>query len=144
MAVKFTGAFTPMSDQDIDAEIRLDKWLWAARFFKTRSLATDAVSGGKIEVNGDRAKPSRSVRAGDKLTIRSGPYEWTIIVKGLARSRGPAAQARQLYEETEESAHKRESAIARLKLEQPAEFDTAGRPSKKDRRAIARFTKRGW
>jgi ribosome-associated heat shock protein Hsp15 len=133
-----------MSDQDIDAEIRLDKWLWAARFFKTRSLAADAVSGGKIEVNGDRAKPSRSVRAGDKLTIRRGPYEWIIIVKGLVRLRGSAAQARQLYEETEESARKRESAIARLKLERPAEFDMAGRPSKKDRRAIARFTKRGW
>ena len=133
-----------MSDQDIDAEIRLDKWLWAARFFKTRSQAADAVSGGKIEVNGDRAKPSRSVRAGDKLTIRHGLYEWIIIVKGLVRLRGPAAQARQLYEETEESARKRESAIARLKLERPAEFDMAGRPSKKDRRAIARFTKRGW
>ena len=133
-----------MSDQDIDAEIRLDKWLWAARFFKTRSLAADAVSGGKIEVNGDRAKPSRSVRAGDKLTIRHGLYEWIIIVKGLVRLRGSAAQARQLYEETEESARKRESAIARLKLERPPEFDMAGRPSKKDRRAIARFTKRGW
>ena len=133
-----------MSDQNIDAEIRLDKWLWAARFFKTRSLAADAVSGGKIEVNSDRAKPSRSVRAGDKLTIRHGLYEWIIIVKGLVRLRGPAAQARQLYEETEESARKRESGIARLKLERPAEFDMAGRPSKKDRRAIARFTKRGW
>jgi ribosome-associated heat shock protein Hsp15 len=124
--------------------IRIDKWLWSARFFKTRSLAADAVSGGKIEVNGDRAKPSRIVRAGDKLTIRRGPYEWTILVKEVARLRRPASQARQLYEETEESPRKREASIAQLKLERLPEFDAPGRPSKKDRRAIARFTKRGW
>src|SRR5688572_6353479 len=133
-----------MSDKDIGAEVRLDKWLWAARFFKTRSLAADAVSGGKIDVNGDRAKPSRIVRNGDQLTIRRGPCEWTILVKDVARLRGPASQARQLYEETEESARKREAAIAQLKLERPPEFHTPGHPSKKDRRAINRFTKRGW
>jgi ribosome-associated heat shock protein Hsp15 len=129
---------------DAKEPIRIDKWLWSARFFKTRSLAADAVSGGKIEVNGDRAKPSRIVRAGDKLTIRRGPYEWTILVKEVARLRRPASQARQLYEETEESARKREASIAQLKLERLPEFDAPGRPSKKDRRAIARFTKRGW
>ena len=129
---------------DAKEPIRIDKWLWAARFFKTRSLAADAVSGGKIEVNGDRAKPSRIVRAGDKLTIRRGPYEWTILVKEVARLRRPASRARKLYEETEESARKRESSIAQLKLERPPKFDAPGRPSKKDRRAISRFTKRGW
>jgi ribosome-associated heat shock protein Hsp15 len=128
----------------MNREIRLDKWLWAARFFKTRSLAADAITGGKVEINGERAKPSRMVRAVDKLNIRRGPYEWTVIVKDVARLRGPASQAQQLYEETEESVRKREAVAAQLKLERPPEFDTPGRPSKKDRRAIARFTKRSW
>jgi ribosome-associated heat shock protein Hsp15 len=133
-----------MDGKNSDDYIRLDKWLWAARFFKTRSQAADAVTGGKVDVNGDRAKPSRIVRTGDKLTIRRGPYEWTILVEDVARLRGPASQARQLYAETEESLRKREAAIAQLKLERPAELDAPGRPSKKDRRAINRFTKRGW
>ena len=144
MAVKITDEFVTVSDKDIDAEIRLDKWLWAARFFKTRSLAADAVSGGKVEVNGDRAKPSRIIRAGDTLMIRRGSYEWTVVVKDVSRLRGPAPLAQQLYEETIESASKREAAIAQMKLERSPEFDISGRPSKKDRRAITRFTKRGW
>ena len=144
MAVKITDEFVTVSDKDIDAEIRLDKWLWAARFFKTRSLAADAVSGGKVAVNGDRAKPGRIVRAGDELTIRRGSYEWTVVIKDVSRLRGPALRAQQLYEETIESASKREAAIAQMKLERPPEFDIPGRPSKKDRRAITRFTKRGW
>ena len=131
-------------DKNHAADIRADKWLWAARFFKTRSLAAEAVSGGKIEINGERAKPSRVVRIGDKVGIRRGPYEWTIIVKDASRLRGSAPQAQQLYEETEESRRKREAAIVQLKLERPPELDVPGRPSKKDRRAIQRFTKRGW
>lgn len=125
-------------------QIRIDKWLWAARFFKTRSLAAEAVSGGKIEVNGTRAKPSKSVRLGDRLNIRRGAYEWTVIVTGVVKLRGPAAEAQLLYEESEESKSKRDNAIAQLKLERPPEFHPSGRPSKKERRAIARFTKRGW
>jgi ribosome-associated heat shock protein Hsp15 len=124
--------------------IRIDKWLWAARFFKTRSLAAEAVTGGKIEVNGARAKPSRIMRPGDKLSIRRGPYEWTVVVKGSAKFRGPAAEAQLLYEETEESIRRRELASAQLKLERPPEFHSPGRPSKKDRRSLLRFTKRGW
>ena len=130
--------------RDSDEPIRIDKWLWAARFFKTRSLAAQAVTGGKIEINGERSKPSRIVRTGDKLAIRRGPYEWMVIVKAVSRLRGPAAQAQLLYDETEESVQKRQAAIAQLKLERPLEFDTPGRPSKKDRREIARFTRRAW
>jgi ribosome-associated heat shock protein Hsp15 len=136
-----------MSDKEIEETnepMRIDKWLWAARFFKTRSLAAEAVTGGKIDVNGARAKPSRIMRLGDKLSIRRGPYEWTVVVKGLAKLRGPAAEAQLLYEETEESIRKREAISAQFKFERPPEFNIPGRPSKKDRRAVLRFTKRGW
>jgi ribosome-associated heat shock protein Hsp15 len=136
-----------MNGQDPEqtrAPIRIDKWLWAARFFKTRSLAAEAVLGGKIEVNGARAKPSRIMRLGDKLNIRRGIYEWTVVVKGLTKLRGPAAEAQVLYEETEESIRKREAISAHLRFERPPEFNIPGRPSKKDRRAVLRFTKRGW
>jgi ribosome-associated heat shock protein Hsp15 len=133
-----------MSEPQANTEIRLDKWLWAARFFKTRSLAAEAVTGGKVTINGARAKPSRAIRPSDELTIRRGPYEWTVIVKDVARLRGPASQAQQLYEETEESRRKREAAAAQLKVERPPEFDSPGRPSKKDRRAMERWTRRRW
>jgi ribosome-associated heat shock protein Hsp15 len=131
-----------MSQQE--EPIRIDKWLWAARFFKTRSLAAEAVSGGKVEINGDRAKPSRIVRAGDKLCIRRGPYEWVVVVKEVSRRRGPAPQAQQLYDETEDSTRHRRAIAAQLQLERPPEFAAPGRPTKRDRRAISRFTKRGW
>lgn len=132
-----------MTERENSEEIRLDKWLWAARFFKTRSLAAEAVTGGKITINNERPKPSRIVRPGDRLTVRRGSYEWTVIVKDISRLRGPATQAHLLYAETEESRSKREAAIAQLKLERPPEFDSPGRPSKKDRRAMERWTKRG-
>ena len=106
--------------------IRLDKWLWAARFFKTRSLAADAVGGGKIEINDDRAKPSRVVRISDKLNVRRGPYEWTVIVRDISPLRDPAAHAQKLYEETEKSLRKRAAAIAQLQLERSPEFETGG------------------
>jgi ribosome-associated heat shock protein Hsp15 len=136
-----------MSDKEIEETnepTRLDKWLLAARFFKTRSLAAEAVTGGKIDVNGARAKPSRIMRLGDKLNIRRGSYEWTVVVKGLAKLRGPVPEAQLLYEETEESVRRRAAASAQLKFERSPEFDIPGRPSKKDRRAMLRFTKRGW
>jgi ribosome-associated heat shock protein Hsp15 len=131
-------------DEALSQQVRLDKWLWAARFFKTRALAAEAAAGGKVEINGERAKPSRIVRLGDCLCIRRGPFKWTVIIKDIARLRGPAPQAQQLYEETEESARQRVTAAAQLKLERPPEWVSFGRPSKKDRRAIARFTKKSW
>jgi len=132
-----------MHDRAEDQEIRLDKWLWAARFFKTRSLAAAAIAGGKVEINGERAKPSRLVRLGNKLKIRRGPYEWTIAVNAISHLRGPAQKAQLLYDESEESVHKREVTIAQIKLERPPYFDAPGRPSKRDRREITKFTKRG-
>jgi ribosome-associated heat shock protein Hsp15 len=133
-----------MECKDAIADLRLDKWLWAARFFKTRALAAAAITAGKVTVNGDRAKPSRIIRASDQLAIRRGPYEWTVIIKAVSRLRGPAAQAQSLYEETEGSLRNRQGVAAQIKLERPPTPEHLGRPSKKDRRAIARFTRRGW
>ena len=129
---------------DSEDKIRLDKWLWAARFFKTRSLAAEAVSGGKVEINGARPKPSRIVRPGDELCVRRGMYEWTIIVKDVARLRGAAPQAQLLYQETDESRRRRDAAAAQMKFERGVELDAPGRPTKRDRRAMAKFTKRSW
>jgi len=91
--------------------IRLDKWLWAARFFKTRSLAQAAIAGAKVKVNDDRVKPAFDLKVGDAVVVRVGDYEWRVIVKGLSERRGPAVQARLLYEETAESRAERERRI---------------------------------
>lgn len=121
--------------------VRLDKWLWAARFFKTRSLAAEAAQGGKVHVRGDRAKPARPVRIGDRLEIRRGPHEWVVTVKGLSMKRGPASEAALLYEETEESARKRNAARAEVRAEGAPFRERGGRPTKKDRRDRARFAR---
>lgn len=120
--------------------VRIDKWLWAARFFKTRSLAAEAVGGGKVLVNNQRIKPSYHMIVGATLTIRRGEYEHVIIVRGLARQRGPASVAAQLYEETPESIAKREALAEQLKLHALAAPRPDQRPSKRDRRRIIRFT----
>jgi ribosome-associated heat shock protein Hsp15 len=125
-----------------DAQVRLDKWLWAARFFKTRSLAAEAISGGKIHLNGARTKPAHGVKTGEVLSIRRGPYEYLVVVKGLSKQRGPASRATQLYEETPESLRKRATLAAQLKLESQGMPRPAQRPTKKDRRRIVRFTQR--
>lgn len=118
--------------------VRMDKWLWAARFFKTRSLAAQAAEGGKVHCNGARVKPARLVRVGDVLDVTIGDMHWTVIVKGLNEQRRPAEEARRLFEETEESRTRRQAALERRKLApQP---QAKGRPTKRDRRMIHRFT----
>lgn len=133
-----------MRDGETGAEIRLDKWLWAARFFKTRSIAAEAVSGGKVNVNGARAKPARAVRIRDEVRVRRGPYEWIVIVRGLEKQRGPASQAQLQYEETEASRQGREALAAELRTQGIQSRRDEGRPSKKARREIIRFTRGGW
>ena len=122
-----------------DEKTRLDKWLWAARFFKTRALAADAVESGKVEVNDDRPKRGRAVHVGDRLMIRLGPYEHHVVVRGLSARRGPAAVAKDLYEETPDSLVARERLAQRLRSAPPPVFYEGGRPTKRDRRAIQRL-----
>ena len=119
--------------------VRIDKWLWAARFFKTRSLATDAVSGGKIKLNGTATKPARDVKAGDRLEIFNGDTRWEVVVQALSEKRGPATEARQLYEETAESIAAREAEQMRRKFTVEPAADIHGRPTKRDRRRLDRF-----
>jgi ribosome-associated heat shock protein Hsp15 len=131
-----------MTKQDLSSESqRLDKWLWAARFYKTRSLAVEAINGGKVHLNGHRIKPSRTIRVDDKLTISKPPYEFEIIVHGLNLQRRPATEAQQLYQETNESQQKREILREQIKNEPLGFRQQKGRPSKRDRRHIIKFTK---
>lgn len=119
--------------------MRLDKWLWAARFFKTRTLASDAVSGGKVQLNGVRVKPSREVKIDDRLEISNGEVHWEITVRALSDKRGPAPEARLLYEESPESIARREVQRETRKLVADPAADLHGRPTKRDRRQINRF-----
>jgi ribosome-associated heat shock protein Hsp15 len=119
--------------------VRLDKWLWAARFFKTRSLAAEAIDSGRVEVNGERAKRSRAITPGDKLRIRKPPFEQLIEVLGESEQRGPATVAATLYVESEDSVKAREKMAAHLKAIGPPVFHDKGKPSKKDRRSIDRL-----
>jgi ribosome-associated heat shock protein Hsp15 len=130
----------PSEDSD---RLRLDKWLWAARFFKTRSLATEAIAGGKVEVNGERAKPSKALKIGDEVRVRVGPYEHILIVRELSGRRGPASVAQTLFEETAPSREARERVAAQLRMA-PAAFvyEEKGRPTKKDRRDLSDFIDR--
>ncbi|MEJ2566497.1 MAG: S4 domain-containing protein [Gammaproteobacteria bacterium] len=120
-------------------KVRLDKWLWAARFFKTRTLAAEAVSGGKVHLNTNRVKPAHVVAVGDQLQIRKGPYEFVVIVKELSSQRGPARVASQLYEETPESRGTRERLAEQHRLSALAAPHSDKRPNKKQRRQISRF-----
>jgi ribosome-associated heat shock protein Hsp15 len=118
---------------------RVDKWLWAARFYKTRSLAAEAVAGGKVQVNGERVKRAKPLQVGDEVRIRQGPYEHLVVVRELSDQRGPAARAVELYEETAESRAAREAMALQLKSLHAAFVPERGRPTKKDRRDIRRF-----
>ena len=118
--------------------VRLDKWLWAARFYKTRSLATQAVDGGKVKLNGERIKPAHGVRVGDRVDVQIGSLSWDLEVVALSDRRGPAPVAALLYRETDESRARRATAIEKKKVwAEPAE-QLKGRPTKRDRRDLDR------
>ncbi len=116
--------------------MRIDKWLWAARFFKTRTAATEAVAGGHVRVNGERAKPSREIAIGDRVEVRTSAERWTVDVRALADRRGSAAAARELYEETPESTAAREERRLEAKASRPLGADLSARPTKRDRRRL--------
>ena len=119
--------------------VRLDKWLWAARFFKTRSLATEAVDRGKVTVNGDRVKPARSVRIGDVLEIDNGSDQWEVDVMGLSDVRAAAPIARNLYEETDVSVARRAAVAKNRRMFREPSADFKGRPTKRDRRQLGKL-----
>ena len=119
--------------------VRLDKWLWAARFFKTRTLAAESIDAGRVDVNGERAKRSRAITIGDTLRIRKPPFEQVIEVLGESEQRGPASVAQTLYVESEASVKARETLAAQMKALGPPVFRERGKPGKKERRAIDRW-----
>jgi ribosome-associated heat shock protein Hsp15 len=123
-------------------DTRLDKWLWAARFFKTRAAAAEAIDGGKVHLNGERVKRSKAVKVGDEVRVRLGPYEHRVILKSVSDRRGPASVAALLYEETAESRAQREALIERRRMEMAAGAEDPGRPSKRDRRRIDQLRNR--
>jgi len=120
--------------------MRLDKWLWAARFFKTRSLATQAIDNGRVKLNGDRVKPAREVKPGDRLDLHAGDVDWTLTVRALSMQRGPAPVAQLLYEEDPASQARRQKQMAERKQSVSPAEPIKGRPTKRDRRQIHRFT----
>ena len=119
--------------------IRIDKWLWAARFFKTRALAQQAIEGGKVRLNGERTKPAKEVKISDQLAINIGGYEWAVQILKLSAQRGPASVAQQLYQESDESRAQRAlEAAKRCRVNEPAST-IKGRPTKRDRRVLERW-----
>jgi ribosome-associated heat shock protein Hsp15 len=117
-------------------QVRIDKWLWAARFFKTRGAATEAVLGGRAQVNGDRVKPSKELRVTDRVEVQVGTTRFTVVVEALAEKRGPASVARTLYRETDESRLLREQRSLERRLAAPLGADLGARPTKQDRRRL--------
>ncbi|MBC7604154.1 MAG: RNA-binding S4 domain-containing protein [Ramlibacter sp.] len=125
-------------------KLRIDKWLWAARFYKTRTLAVEEINKGRVEVNAQEVKPAREVKAGDTVAVRQGPVLRTVVVKGVSNTRGPAPVAQLLYEETVESIRARENASEQRKLSpEPALTIEHGRPTKRGRRDLD-DAQRGW
>ena len=123
--------------------VRLDKWLWAARFFKTRSLAADAIDGGKVDVGGERAKRARQVVVGDRVSVRHAAIERVVTVRGVSVRRGPATEAALLYEETQESRAARERLELQMKLARVSYDFAEGKPDKKQRRELDKWKGRG-
>jgi ribosome-associated heat shock protein Hsp15 len=122
--------------------VRLDRWLWAARFYKTRALSSAAIAGGKVQVNGTRAKPAKQLQVGDQVRVRLGPYDWLVTVRALSERRGPPKVAQALFEESVEGRAARER-LARLHKMAPAPaYEGKGRPTKKERRDIERLEER--
>ncbi len=125
--------------------LRIDKWLWAARFYKTRSLAADEIGKGRVQLNGQEAKASREVKVGDRVRLRQGPVLRDIVVRGLSAQRGPAPVAQQLYEETPESLAAREAAAQQRRFAaEPAQAIEQGRPTKRDRREMDKAWNARW
>ena len=124
------------SSNTSNSAVRIDKWLWAARFFKTRSLAADAVDAGKVRLDGERIKPARNLKAGDRLAIDNGASAWEVVVLALSDKRGPATVAQTLYEETADSCARRQQEAERRKLFPEPSAALKGRPTKRDRRLI--------
>jgi ribosome-associated heat shock protein Hsp15 len=124
--------------------VRLDKWLWAARFFKTRGLASEAVAGGKVHLNGSRTKPAKPVQVGDALRVRIGPYDWFVTVRAVTERRGSARDAQLLYDETPEGRAARERLAEAHKIAPAPTFQGKGRPTKKQRREIERLEEEGF
>ena len=123
--------------------VRIDKWLWAARFFKTRTLAADAVLGGRVHVNGERAKPSRVIHVDDRLEITRGTERWTIVILRLAERRGPAAAAQELYAETDDSRAQREQHALERRFARALGSDLGARPTKQARRQLDALRRAG-
>jgi ribosome-associated heat shock protein Hsp15 len=121
------------------ARVRLDRWLWAARFFKTRALAAAAVAAGKIQVNGARAKRAKPLAVGDELRIRRGPFDYVVRVRRLSEHRGPPAVAATLYDEDAEGKQVRERLAEQLRVAPSLRYEGKGRPTKRERREIERF-----
>ncbi len=116
--------------------VRLDRWLWAARFYKTRALAAAAVAGGKVSVNGSRAKPAKQVQSGDSVRVRVGPYDWFVTVRAVTERRGSARDAQLLYDEAPEGRAARERLAEAHKIAPAPAYRGKGRPTKKERRAL--------
>ena len=127
------------ADDAPPGKVRLDKWLWVTRFFKTRALAADAIDGGKVEVNGERAKRAKLVQADDRVRLRDGAYEWQLIVRDIAVRRGSAQIAQQLYDETADSRARRDAVHAQLKTNPTAFAFGDSRPGKHDRRELRKL-----
>lgn len=122
--------------------MRLDKWLWCARFYKTRQLAHEAIRTGKVKIKGERIKPSRLIKPGEALTVKQGPYRRDLIIRALSKNRRPAVEAEKLYEEKPESVEARQVLAYQLRMNTQMLPDTRGRPGKRNRRKIIRFTRR--